>query len=148
MKQSLLGVAVILFGLACGESLSPEDIPDIDGTWTVTESVDSQSSSCRFIGTLDVFQDGEHFSGQFSRTTQCVYGDTPGTAAVQSGSIVTGRVGRETVDYRIGDCDYRGILESDKHPARMTGSILCTTLSLSGELLSAGGIWQADRVTE
>jgi hypothetical protein len=148
MKQTALGATAILISVACGESLSPDEIPDIDGVWTVTESIESITNSCRFLGTVDIHQDGEHFSGQFSRTSQCSYGDIPGAAATGSASIAIGRVGRETVDYRIGDCDYRGVLASGERPRQMTGSLICTTIHGSGQLSSASGIWQADRVSD
>ena len=133
---------------ACGEGLAPEDIPNIDGTWTVTESRESVGSSCLFIGTMDIVQEGELFSAQFSRTSQCSFGSIPGTAAAQTGSIVAGTVGRETVDYRIGDCDYRGVLLTADDPEQMSGTILCATIPITGGILTSTGTWSAGRITD
>ncbi len=146
--QNAIFVLFIGVFAGCREPVNPEDLPNIDGTWTMTETINWGGRSCRFVGTMDIRQDGEDMVGRFTRAGQCSIGDLQGTtAAAQTGTTTTGRVGMETVDFRIGDCDYRGVIVTPDEPDQITGTILCTTILLTGGISTAAGTWTAARIT-
>ena len=134
---------------ACGEPLNPEDIPDIDGTWTFVESITVESSACSTYGTIAIAQEGETFIGAFNRTSQCVaQGIQTTSASTETGQITRGTVGRETMEFAIGNCDYRGVLDEPPLPDRATGSVFCTAFRLDGSVFVNTGTWRADRIPD
>ena len=142
--------------LACGseEPLAPDEIPFVDGVWSFNETINSgfgSASSCTSFGSLSIAQDGEVFGGNFQRSQTCSGAQSLTSASpasqTQSGEIKRGRVERTALSFELDDCRYEGSLEGNP-PKRISGSVLCTSISDDLTPVTRNGTWQAERVTE
>lgn len=143
-------VLLALPSAGCGDAARPEEIPNIDGSWTYSETVslDQGRGSCTILGTLSLVQDFDTFVGSFLRTVSCAGSNTPPSTRSESGSIPRGLVGKSSIQFRIGQCDYRGTI-AKLRPDRLTGTTLCSQLSVaSASQGSSAGSWFADRLTD
>jgi hypothetical protein len=138
---------LVLGGAACGKGTAPEDIPEIDGPWTYTETVSLDGGEgCTTLGILSLSQDFDTFVGGFVRTITCSGPLTKPSTRSESGSIPRGRVTRSSIEFRLGDCDYRGVVATQR-PDRLTGTSLCATLSLAtSRAIGSAGAWLAERL--
>ncbi len=136
--------------LSCSEgSFSIDGIPDIDGSWVYSEtnSADSNGNVCTRFGIIAFVQEGETFVGTFTRTNSCSQGaGHEPTSSAESGSILDGQIIEESIRFRLGACQYRGIV-TDEVPDGFTGTLLCST-GLGAEPETIVGTWQAERLTE
>lgn len=146
----VFAVALVFGGGACGGGIEPDDLPDVDGSWTYSETttLDQGRVTCNTLGTLSLVQDFETFVGSFIRTTSCSGQLSRPSTRSESGSIPRGRVGKSSIEFRISECDYRGVITGAR-PTRLTGTTLCTTVS-QGVASAAGsaGSWLAERLTD
>ena len=143
-------VLLALPSAACGDATRPEDIPNIDGSWTYSEAVslDQGRGSCTILGTLSLAQDFETFVGSFLRTVSCSGSNTSPSTRSESGSIPRGLVNKSSIQFRIAECDYRGTI-TKLHPDRLTGTTLCFGSAISASSAgSSAGSWFADRLTD
>ena len=153
MKCGPLGTLFMIPLLACSEDgVSPPNIPDIDGSWTYSETtIENQGAkSCSTFGTLSFAQERETFVGSYTRTASCASSDNGGadTPAVrtESGQVSQGQLTKETVRFDLARCEYRGLLSGS--PAnRAAGTVLCIHVSNAGTATTSSGTWQADRLT-
>lgn len=153
MKQGSVFVAALAASLAttagCGDSVRPERIPDIEGSWSYSETVTLEHGtvSCNALGTLSLVQDFETFVGSFIRTLTCSGPQVPPSTRTESGSVPRGRVQTSSIEFRIGDCDYRGAVTTN-FPRRLSGTSLCTRYEVTTASTAIGaGSWAAERVT-
>ena len=151
-------LAVLLTGslavAACGRSVAPENLPDIDGAWNYSETQSAERGTviCNIVGTLGFVQEGENLVGSYSRTLTCSR-PTGLTSRVESGQL-NGRVYETSVQFRLANCDYRGTFSSVRtagtRPERITGTTLCSGGFETAAVADGGAssAWSADRLAE
>lgn len=130
--------------LSCSDGgLAIGHVPDIDGQWTFSEvvSTDSQGSVCAKTGVINVVQELETFTGSFNRTSNC---SAPSLAqpaiSSESGPIVDGRAVETSIRFRLLDCRYSGTVTDDATEG-FSGTALCGASAFTGT-------WQATRRME
>lgn len=132
----------------CADPASLGDVPNLAGAWAYNERITHQSNAvtCDRVGTLTFEQEGETVVGTYVRSASCI--GAASTAVTESGTILQGQAVRGNLEFRVGDCQYRGAADQDS-PGRLTGTVLCTPLSAPAPLQDASaGSWAADRLTE
>jgi hypothetical protein len=149
-QPGVICIVSMLMGVACGGSVGPQEIPDVQGSWTYNETITGEGGdrTCTILGTIGLIQDVDTFVGSYIRTVRCSGVTSSPTTRSEAGSIPHGHLRESSIEFNLAECDYRGTITT-RTPYRITGTTLCATLT-GGELLlkTSAGSWLAVRLTE
>ena len=125
----LAGILAVAVG--CGTSFDPSEIPDLAGSWQYSElAIEPNQVQCSRFGALGFAQEGSFLTGSYSRSKSCATG---GALTYEAGSIQSGLVSPDAIKFRIGDCEYQGLLGTTAENGQvLNGTILCTRIVVAG----------------
>ena len=145
-------IAALLLPLGCGgnndDATGVDQIPNIDGSWTYTNTWSGGGLSCSYApSSLTIDQTGGTFTGRLETSdATCAFLDKPSFSLGSFGNpIVNGTVNAA------GDVTFDLLDENGHHTGRVSGNSMSGSLMITGDLFETGnpvtypGTWVASR---
>lgn len=147
MLRRLALPALVLAIAACsGSDGNGPDTPNLTGSWRQSADLRSTSDTLIPIGSFDLVQSGDSFSGEGQQFPGCVASATSHESPIADEApfaITNGVLNGRTVSFKRDICEYTGTFAEGRND-RITGTATCAYTKGGTDYLFTGQ-WQATK---